>query len=90
MKSSDIHGSHFHPEFSAKKSCCENNAKLTEKHLCQDLYFNNAGGSRPGRIQRGFQDIVYCIGNNMETIPNVFSYVHQQFFRMPDLWRQKG
>ena len=30
------------------------------------------------------------IGSSMKIMPNVFSYVHQQFFRMPDLWRQKA
>ena len=25
----------------------------------------------------------------MESVPNAFSYVYQQFFKMPDLWRQK-
>ena len=73
-----------------KKSCCENNiVKSTQKHLYQDLYFDNVGCFRPRRIQGGVQDIFHSIGSSMESIPNVFSYMHQQFFRMPNLWRQK-
>ena len=40
-----------------QKSCCENIAKCTETDPYQDLYFDNGGGSKPGRIQEGTQDI---------------------------------
>ena len=34
-----------------QKRYCENTAKFTEKHLYQDLYFNDVGGSRSEKIQ---------------------------------------
>ena len=52
------------------------------------IILRKSKGSSPGRFQRGVQDIFYCIGSSMESTPNVFSYVHQQVFRMPDLRRQ--
>ena len=29
--------------------------------------------------------LFYCMGSSMKSIPNIFSYVYQQFFRMPYL-----
>ena len=46
-----MHGNQFRPGVFCRKSCSENITKLTEKHLYNYFYFDNAVRSRPGRFQ---------------------------------------
>ena len=64
--------------------------KFTEKYQYQDLYFDNVGGSRLGRIYGGVQLVSLRHFYFMDSIPNVFSRMYKEFFRMPDLWREKA
>ena len=51
MKSNGYPWQSFSPGSVLQKNYCENIAKFTEKHLYQDLCFDNIGGSMSGRIQ---------------------------------------
>ena len=51
------------PEVFCKKDVLRNFAKLTEKHLCQSLFFNKGAGLRPKA----------CIFIKKETPAQVFS-----------------
>ena len=43
-----------------------------------------------GKFNLCLEDVFYCMKSSMESIPNVFRYVYQQLFRMPELWREEA
>ena len=55
MKSNRYQWQSFLPRSVLQKSCCKNIAKIRKKHLHQDFYFDNIGGSREEIIQGGVE-----------------------------------